>query len=209
MKITDITPQKHNKGRVSIFVDGKYAFSMDEVDCVLNKLKIGMDITSEDIERLGIEANRSKAMAKAMDVLARKPVTAKDMSDYLEEKGYDTEVAEAVTCELMDLGYIDDEAYARLYVEYAAERHYGPSKIRYELGRHGVASDIISLVLEESDDDCIEELAQVVMSKYRDCDLDDMKQRQRVTRYLASRGYGFDVIGEVIKYCRDRKLGEI
>ena len=71
MKITDITPQKHNKGRVSIFADGKYAFSMDEVDCVLNKLKIGADISREDIQRLSIEANRSKAMSKAMDILSR------------------------------------------------------------------------------------------------------------------------------------------
>ncbi len=207
MKITDIVPQKHNKDRVSIFADGKYVFSMDRVDCVLNKLTIGVDITDEDVERLGTEANRSKAMAKAMDVLSRKAVTSRDMSDYLLKKGYDRDIAETVTCELMDLGYIDDEAYARMYVEYAAERHYGPSKIRYELGRHGVTSDIISLVLEESEDDCIEELARVVMSKYPDCDFDDMKQRQRVTRYLASRGYGFDVIGEVIRYCS--RIGEI
>ncbi len=202
MKITDITPQKHNKGRVSIFADGKYAFSMDEVDCFLNKLKIGDDISTEDISRLSIEANRSKAMAKAMDILSRKPVTARDMLISLEQKGYDTEVAQSVADELTELGYIDDEAYARLYMEYAAERHYGPSKIRYELGRHGVASDIISLVLEEGNAEDVCTLAEVVMQKYGNCDYDDMKQRQRVTRYLASRGYSFDVIGEVIRYCK-------
>ena len=206
MKITDITPQKHNKGRVSIYADGKYAFSMDEVDCVLNKLKVGNDITPDDIRRLGIEANRSKAMSKAVDVLSRKPVTARDMVDILEQKGYDNDVSASVTHELTELGYIDDEAYARLYMDYAAERHYGPAKIRYELGRHGVSSHVIADVMDEREDDPIEELAQMVLSKYRDCDLHDMKQCQRVTRYLASRGYGFDVIGEVIRYCK--RIGE-
>ena len=207
MKITDITPQKHNKGRVSIFADGKYAFSMDEVDCVLNKLKIGADISREDIQRLSIEANRSKAMSKAMDILSRKPVSARDLVNKLAEKGYDKEVAQSVVDEMAELGYIDDEAYARLYVEYAAEKHYGTSKIRYELGHHGVSSDIISLVLEESGDTDIEELASLVLQKYGNCDFDDIKQRQRVTRFLASRGYGFDDINDVIRYCR--RNGEI
>ncbi|MBQ7901347.1 MAG: regulatory protein RecX [Clostridia bacterium] len=207
MKITDITPQKHNKGRVSIFADGKYAFSMDEVDCVLNKLKIGADISEEDIQRLSIEANHSKAMSKAMDILSRKPVSARDLVNKLAEKGYDKEVAQSVVDEMEELGYIDDEAYARLYVEYAAEKHYGASKIRYELGHHGVASDIISLVLEESGDADIEELASLVLQKYGNCDFDDIRQRQRVTRFLASRGYSFDDINDVIRYCK--KNGEI
>ena len=125
----------------------------------------------------------------------------------LEKKGYDAEVAQYVADELAELGYIDDEAYARMYMEYAAERLYGPSKIRYELGRHGVASDIISLVLEEGDVEDVCALAEMVMQKYGNCDYGDIRQRQRVTRYLASRGYSFDVIGEVIRYCK--RTGEI
>lgn len=201
MKITDITPQVHNKQRKSIFVDGKYAFSLDEIDCI--KLKIGDDITKEQLDNLNIESNLSKAKSKALDYLSRAPHTKHDLGIKLKNKGYDEQIIDLALDELEQMGLIDDMEYATLYMEMAKEKCYGPSKIRYELSHHGVSNDIITEVMEQEGGTDLEQLKELLLTKYRGCDFADIKVKQRAIRYLASRGFNFDIINEAI-----RKIGD-
>ena len=87
MKVTDITRQKHNKNRVSVYLDGKYAFSLDEVDACRLKIKIGVDLTDEDVKRCNIESNLSKAISKAADILSFRSATRQEIKNKLLEKG--------------------------------------------------------------------------------------------------------------------------
>ena len=61
MKITDIDVQKKNKNRLSVFVDGEYSFSLEQIDALMLSLKIGMEITDADIRKYNIESNLGKA----------------------------------------------------------------------------------------------------------------------------------------------------
>lgn len=203
MKITDITPQVHNKERRSIFVDGKYAFSLDEIDCI--KLKIGDSISKSEMDRLNVESNLSKAKSKALDYLSRSPHTKHDLISKLTDKGYDKQIAELATSELEEMGLIDDREYASLYVEVATEKCYGSAKIRYELNHHGVPSDIIAEIMDSYEGVCTDELVQLLYQKYRNCDFGDIKVKQRAVRYLASRGFDFDKINEAIRCIKDKK----
>ena len=72
MKVTDISPQKNNIHRVSVFVDNEYAFSLDETDAVLFKVKVGTELSPSDIQRLTMEGNFTKARDYAFSVLSRK-----------------------------------------------------------------------------------------------------------------------------------------
>ena len=201
MKITDITPQVHNKGRMSIFVDGKYAFSLDEIDCI--KLKIGDKLTKDELQRLNVESNLSKAKSKALDYLSRSPHTKFDIISKLKAKGYDGQIAELLAAELEEMGLIDDREYAVLYVELAKEKCYGPAKIRYELAHHGVPIHIVAEIMEAFDGTGTDELAELLKQKYRGCDFGDIKVKQRAVRYLASRGFDFDKINEAIRHIQD------
>ena len=49
MKITDVVPQKNNKNRVTVFVDGEYAFSLDRADALRLGVKVDAEITEKDI----------------------------------------------------------------------------------------------------------------------------------------------------------------
>lgn len=201
MKITDITPQVHNKQRKSIFVDGKYAFSLDEIDCI--KLKIGDSITKDEIEKLNVESNLSKARSKALDYLSRAPHTKHDLGIKLKNKGYDEQIIDLSLDDLEQMGLIDDMEYATLYIEMAKEKCYGPSKIRYELSHHGVSCDIIDQVMQKDGGTDAMQLTELLLTKYRGCDFSDIKVKQRAIRYLASRGFNFDIINEAI-----RKIGD-
>ena len=47
MTITDIQPQVKNQSRLSVFIDGKFAFGIDKNDCLFMGLKIGDTLTQE------------------------------------------------------------------------------------------------------------------------------------------------------------------
>ena len=199
MKVTDITRQKHNTTRVSVYLEGKYSFSLDEVDAYRLGIKIGAELTEADVERCNLESNLSKAISKAADILSRKPATEKEICDKLAEKGYDELVISAAVHELTELGYINDYDYACLYMEYAEEKCYGIKKIRYELENKGVDPYIIEDVLAERESTNSDSLADRIYAKYGKVDMHDIKVKQRVGRYLAARGFEFSEINDAIK----------
>jgi hypothetical protein len=50
MKITDIKQQVKRQARYSIFVEGKYAFSLSEPELMKSGIQIGRDYTEEELE---------------------------------------------------------------------------------------------------------------------------------------------------------------
>jgi len=207
MKVTEISPQKNNKHRISVFVDGKYAFSLDETDAVRLKIKPGRELSDRDIENCLMESGYSKAREKAFDILSRKPITKKDLGDKLSQKGFDEAIVCEVINELSDLGYLDDEEYARLYLESCRSKLWGDKKIRYEMHQRGIGDDIVTKVLEEwGDEDETDEIVGTIIAKYAACDLTDIKTRAKVTRYLASRGFDFSLINTCINKATEEVL---
>ncbi len=207
MKVTEISPQKNNKHRISVFVDGKYAFSLDETDAVRLKIKVGRELSGRDIENCIMESGYSKAREKAFDILSRRPVTKKELSDRLFERGYDEAIVCEVVEELSELGYLNDEEYARLYLESCRMKLWGNKKIRYEMHQKGICDDIITSVLEEStDEDETDEIVKTIIAKYASYDISDVKTRAKITRYLASRGFDFSLINSCINKAAEEVL---
>ena len=202
MKITDITAQKHNKDRVSVFVDNEYLFSIDGVDAIKHQLKIGMELSGENIEFYRRECNIAKARSLAMDIISRKPLCKKMLKDKLTDKGYDLDIIQEVTEELESIGIIDDYSYALLFAEYAKEKCWGERRFKYELSQKGVENKIINLVAEEFCFNDTDEIVELLKQKYKGQDFNDIKIRQKASRFLASRGFDFSVINEAINTIR-------
>ena len=199
MIVTKVEPQKNSGFRVNVFVDDKYAFSLDETDAVHLGIKCGKVLTERDIENCKMECNFSKAREKAFDILGRKPLSKKELCGKLCEKGYDEAVVTEVINELEELGYINDYDYAMLFLEHCMEKMWGGKKIRYEMSRRGIDHDIIEEILAGNDEyDRLEEIKEVIISRYSSRDLTDMKTKASVTRYFASRGFDFSLINSAL-----------
>ena len=139
------------------------------------------------------------ALEKATAYLNMKPHTAREVTDYLIRKGYETGETEEAVKQLAEYGYIDDLAYAKMYFGYGFDKGRGKDRIVRELAGKGVNRDIIERAfseLEEVPDE--REMAfalakQILMES--DADLKDMsydekqKLRAKIVRRLASRGF--------------------
>ena len=199
MKITDITPQKHNKNRVSVFVDGEYSFSLDDTDMVRLKVKIGNEITEDEIEIFNKECNLSKAKNRIMQLINRKAATKKMIADDLYKHGFDKEIIDIALDEFERLGYIDDELFAIEYAKaaYSFKRH-GKVRIISDLVYKGVPRDIAQNVIDDLDTDERESITEIMTERFSNADFSDYKEKQRVVRYFASRGFKLSDIFAVI-----------
>lgn len=200
MKITDIDVQKKNKNRVSVFVDGEYSFSLEQIDALRLSLKIGMEITDADIKKYNIESNLGKARAKAGDMLSRRAYCTHEFKTKLLDKGFDNVIVNAVADEFSELGYLNDFEYAKMYIEDARIKLKGDKKIAYELSLKGVSEKVARDALYECESVPLDELAVLINTKYASMDITDYKIKQKITAYLASRGFGFSEINDAIRY---------
>lgn len=201
MKITDVQVQKNDTSKVSVFIDGKYAFSLDEVDALVMGIKKDREIDREKLSEMLFASGVAKAKRDALSLLSRKSATKSMIEDRLREKNFEDEVIETVLLELESLGLVDDYAYSALFAEYAVQKFWGERKIRYELSVKGVDKEVIEDVLSKSELIGEEEIARAISEKYRGLDLTDIKTKQKIQRFFVSRGFNFDEINGAIGIC--------
>ncbi len=190
MKVTDIRAQAHHHDRVSVYLDKKYAFSLEMTDALQFGLKIGMELTEEDVARMQEQGDFGKARAAALEVIARKAVTKKCLCDMLKKRGYNADIVDAVTSDLFLLGYLDDAAFAIRYAQDAAEiKRHGPLRIAQDLQKKGVQKADIDAAIAAIDFENNGEIQALLTQKFRGADFHDQKMRQKAFRFLAYRGY--------------------
>lgn len=171
-------------------------------------LKKGIDISEEQLEEmLGADTLR-KAKKRALYLLGDRAYCEGELRKKL-EKTYGAEIAENAVKYVSELGYINDEDYAKKYAEYliSSKRH-GISRARREMLLKGLPREIVENVLADfSREQLDEELLFVIRRKYSD-KIGDFDSRRRTTAALVRRGYDFGSIKRCIEIVTNEKLDE-
>lgn len=195
--ITDIQIQKRNKSRANIYLDGEFAFALEMLTVMKLGLKIGKDVDVDTIKTAVFDSETSVAFGKAVDYLARAMKTTKQVRDYLTKKGYTDNVTNCVIEKLQGYKYLDDQAYARMYVE-QSKTHKGERRIKQELLNKGIShNDVDDQVQVDADDQLTS--ATSLAQKYLKNKQRDVKTMQKLQRFLLYRGFDFDVVNTVIR----------
>jgi regulatory protein len=205
MKITAISVQVRNKSRVNVSVDGRYRFSLEIQQLAELGLRVGAEYTDEQLTALEEESKFGKVYVRALEYCLTRPRSRRELSDYLYRKtrskrgkegqvleGISPELAERVRSRLDEKGYLDDERFARFWVENRNVRK-GSSmrKLSSELSAKGVDRTVIEHILSESERSDTEEIDKIIVKKAKRYD-----DRQKFVAYLARQGFSFDEINE-------------
>ena len=94
---------------------------------------------------------------------------------------------------------LSDERFCESFVRYRCNNGYGPIRVGMELRERGVADNLIGDYLDESSEQWLAALEQLVERKYGLHLETDMKSRAKQQRFLAQRGYSFEQINRVLK----------
>lgn len=121
---------------------------------------------------------------------------AADIRAKILKQGFTPEDAEAMIGYLQRNRYLDDSRYARAY---AADKvrfsGWGRMKVRMGLRAKGMGDAIIAQALDYIPDaDYKEALGKVMAAKVRSLDLTDVKDRQKLYRHMAGRGFESQLI---------------
>jgi regulatory protein len=192
VKITDIKQQVRRQGRYSIFVDEKYAFSLSENALLDQKLRIGLEVSQEQLEGYKEASRFDKAYSLVLAYVARRPRSEWELREYFRRKEIDEEAGDNILGRLRNFGYVNDEAFARSWVE--NRRLLKPisrRRLSQELRQKHVPDDIVRLVLEEDETSDGDTLRQLVERKRRQSRYQD---NVKLMQYLARQGYGYDDI---------------
>lgn len=207
MKITAITAQQKDKNRVNVMVDGKYRFSLDIFQYADLGVKIGKDYTDEELTLLETESQFGKVYGRALEYCLMRPHSSREVKDYLYrktrdvrtktgemKKGVAPEITQRVFDRLVEKGYIDDEKFARYWVENRnLAKGASRRKLQAELRAKGVESGIIERYLAESMRSDEGELEKIIAKK-RNRYPDD----QKLMQYLARQGFSYDDIKQAL-----------
>ena len=199
-EITAITPQKKDKTRCNIEIDGKFYCGM-KLDTVLaNGLKAGTSIDPDTLSRLQLESEKLTALDKALKHISVSMKTEKEIRIFLKSKGYLQDVSDYVLDKMKEYGYVDDETYASSYVEGASKRK-GSRLLKLELKQKGVDGQIIDSVLSTLEDET--ESAKRCLEKYMRGKTVDEGTLKKAYRNLLSKGFDYDTCRQAIESLKD------
>jgi regulatory protein len=194
MKITGITQQVKRRDRYSIFVDGKYAFSLSESGLLEQRLATGQEFDATRLAALKEASGADKAYGNALRYVAMRPRSTWEMEAYLRRKAVDEPVAERIMQRLQGSGLLDDMAFATAWVSTRRLlRSSSKRRMQMELKQKRVPEAIIDRVLQEDETDERDALREVVAKKrarYPD--------RTKLMQYLARQGFSYDDISAVL-----------
>ena len=210
MKLT----AKAGKGeKIHLSLDGEYIATVNADYWFTCGIKSGSEVTPQQLEELLAESARRKMMNKALDLLSMRDYSRRELSDKLVTKAWEKkeqkdmdlgslkQQASDICDRLEELGLLNEERFARSYVdELLRRKHLSKSGLKTALIQKGVQRDIIETVLEEVDIDPVEQVRELLATKFKNRDFSDEKQKTRTVNALLRLGYRYNEINAAMDH---------
>jgi len=196
-KITALKFQKKRKERVNVYLDGKYAFSLQAI--LAARLHKGQLLSDEEIEGLLQEDAFQKAYDRALNFLTYRPRSRAEVRRYLQRKGVSPEVSQRVEERLIRAGLLDDEAFARFWVE--NREAFNPRsryRLRQELWQKGLDAQVIAQAVQEVDEEQSAYRAAAGRAR-RYAHLDRREFQRKLGSFLQRRGFSYEIVKGVVE----------
>jgi len=197
MRVTALKLQARNKNRVNVELDGKFAFSLAKIEAA--QLRLGQELTEAEMARLQEADQREKIHARALRFLAVRPRSEAEVRENLRRHHVAEALIEAEVQRLRETGLLNDEAFARLWVENRATfRPRSRRALQTELLRKGLSPELTQAALAGADD--ATSAYQLATQRARRWQaLPQLEFRRKLTEYLARRGYDYEITQSVVE----------
>lgn len=198
--ITALKVQKRNPQRVNVYIDDEFAFGLSRI--VAAWLYVGQEVSEDKIAQLQTEDGNEVAYQKALDFLSYRARSQEEVSKYLKDREFSSELIESTLVRLQNSGLLDDRRFAQEWVE--NRREYRPRSRRalvYELKQKGISDAVIHAAVDDLDE---EEMAYRAAQKKADRlkSLEWPEFRQKLYAYLARRGFSYETSATVLTRIR-------
>jgi regulatory protein len=201
--ISALKVQQHQPTRVSVFLDGTFAFDVSQELVREWGLWVGRRLSAADQVRLAAAEQLLAAQATALQYLATRPRTAHEVRQKLRRSGVADQVAEQVIARLQARGTLDDAAYVHAYLtSRLTSRGYGPQRLRQELHQRGIGRALVEEAVQQdlAAEDVLAAARMQAAKRWarlaRETDL--AQRRQKLWAFLRRRGFPAAIVQQVL-----------
>lgn len=194
--ITALEVQKRDKERVNVFIDGEFVFGLNLLDAA--RLRKGQVLSEAEIAVLREADAVVQAVNTAAHFLSYRPRSEQEVRRNLTEKETPEAVIDAAIERLRGLGYLDDAAFARYWVENRSQfKPLSHRALRQELRQKGLSDTSIAEALsEQNESDLAYKAATTQLRKLRNRSLREFKTKMNA--FLQRRGFSYSTTQDVV-----------
>lgn len=192
MQISSIKQQVKRQDRYSVYVDGKYLFSFSQSDLLQSGIRVGQELTEQELGELKSSAMLDKAYDRALNLISHRPRSEGELRDYLRRKDLPSSDIDRVIAKLANGGYVDDLDFAMRWVSSRRLlKSTSKRRLTQELRQKRIADEIISEVLVADSTDERQVLAELIQRKRKQTKYQDPT---KLMQYLSRQGFSYDDI---------------
>lgn len=155
-----------------------------------------------------LEENKSVAsFNQVLNYLSYRARSISEVKEYLVKKEVSKEDSESIIKRLIDLGYLNDEAFASYYLGYYQKMNKGPNYLKTKLFEKGIDKETIENCLVKYTLEAEVEIIALVLEKMKGkySNLPIKKQKEKIQAKLIRDGFTFSVVNS---YLRNLQLEE-
>lgn len=194
--ITKITQQVKKQHRYSVFIDGKFSFSLNEMEIAASGLHVGRELSEAELNGWLKQSDSSKGIEKVYNFLSYRARSRREIADYLRRKGYEPDTAAQIIGQFESEGLINDAQFAE---DWSKNRqliqHRSRRELKSELIKKGIEKETIETSIAELPDE-VETIVSLIHSKNLLKKYDDEK---RLMAYLAGKGFNYGDIKTALR----------
>ena len=145
----------------------------------------------------------SKAKSTAFRLLKIRSRSEHEIKERLKRKTISPEIVERTVLYLKNQRLLDDQKFARDWINARLTKSYGLRRIAFELKEKGINSELINEELscareDYNEENIVRELAKRCKEKYKNTD--KTKRKRRIFEYLARRGFSLEAIAKALEH---------
>ncbi len=137
------------EGAVRLVIEGRTALTVPIETAQAEGVVVGTVLEEASFARLCEAADRAAAFRTALRLLERRPFARRDLGRRLRLKGHLPAAVDTALERAERAGLLDDERFARHFVQTRTARGRGPARLRRELIMQGVPDAVVDRVLAE------------------------------------------------------------
>lgn len=145
----------------------------------------------------------NKARNYALRLLELRGRSVKEIRDKLKSKAADPKDVDSVIADLLSLGLLDDEKFARDWIDSRRRlKPMGPTRMRTELVKKGISREIISAALNEFVNNVDQEALALPLAEKKMRTWGGLEREKIISRmsgFLARLGFSAQTINNVLK----------
>lgn len=200
MFVKEIVPL--DKRRCKVLLEEGFAFALYRGEIKKYQIEEGRELKQEAYDDILNQILIRRARERVLHLLKSSDKTEQELRKKLREGYYPEEAVSQAIEYVRSYHYIDDDGYARRYVESYKNRK-SKRQIIYDLKQKGIPAEMVSGLLEENPVDELAQARKLLEKRRYDPATATMEERRKQASFLARKGFPYEVVEAALGRSRD------